>query len=75
MRTALVEICEEAKISTNAVYCMFKFLSRVLLGNIDHDLHGSRRRLCRVLAFQSIPSWNRIISWLKEMETLRQMPP
>jgi len=24
-----------------------------------------------VLASQSIPSWNQIISWLKEMETLR----
>jgi hypothetical protein len=23
------------------------------------------------LAFQSIPSWNQIITWLKEMETLR----
>ena len=24
------------------------------------------------VASQSIPSWNQIISWLKEMETLRQ---
>lgn len=26
-----------------------------------------------LLASQSIPSWNQIISWLKEMETLRSM--
>jgi hypothetical protein len=25
----------------------------------------------RMLASQSIPTWNQIISWLKEMETLR----
>ena len=28
----------------------------------------------RLVASQSIPSWNRIITWLKGMETLGQMP-
>ena len=27
------------------------------------------------VASQSIPSWNRIISWLKEMESLRKLLP
>ena len=32
----------------------------------------ARSREClKVLASQSIPSWNQIILWLKEMETLR----
>jgi hypothetical protein len=31
--------------------------------------------VCVNLASQSIPTWNRIISWLKEMESLRKLPP
>ena len=27
----------------------------------------------RIVASQSIPSWNQIIAWLKEMEALRQI--
>jgi hypothetical protein len=30
------------------------------------------REAYQILACQSIPSWNRIIRWLKEVETVRQ---
>ena len=29
--------------------------------------------MLRIVASQSIPSWNQIIAWLKEMEALRQI--
>jgi len=29
-------------------------------------------KMLRILASQSIPSWNQIIAWLREMETLRR---
>jgi hypothetical protein len=29
-------------------------------------------KLLTVLASQSIPSWNRVVFWLKQMETLRE---
>ena len=29
----------------------------------------------QVSASQSIPSWNHIVSWLKEMQTLRTLTP
>ncbi len=29
-------------------------------------------KMLRILASQSIPSWNQIIAWMREMETLRR---
>jgi hypothetical protein len=47
------------------------FLSRevkpVLVSGIRRNFGG------KSLASQSIPSWNQIIDWLKEMEMLRQV--
>ena len=33
---------------------------------------GTLCKLLIVLASQSVPTWNQIISWLKEVETLRR---
>jgi hypothetical protein len=38
------------------------------------DIHVVMKML-RKMASQNIPSWNRIVSWLLEMESLRKMLP
>jgi hypothetical protein len=37
------------------------------------DVHGTK--LGSRLASQSIPTWNQILSWLTEMESLRKLLP
>ncbi len=39
-----------------------------LVGEIHNRMHASNR----FLASQSIPTWNRIVAWLKEMNSLCQ---
>ena len=50
-------------------------VSQVVSLRIAYWTHGENGMACKLLialASQRVPTWNRIVSWLKEMETLSQ---